>query len=93
MFVTASRLHPGSARHQNKGLKEWIVMCPEYQFNLLLLIHMQILTSVKAYQLPHVLYLRDSEQWKRGEYNKPQMNCGDTKGGQLLGGQVFFIHA
>ncbi len=52
MFVTASRLHPESARHQNKGLKEWFVMCPEYQFNLLLLIHMQILTSVKAYQFP-----------------------------------------
>lgn len=44
---------------------------------------MQILTSVKAYQLPHVLYLRASEQWKRGEYNKPRINCGDTKGGQL----------
>lgn len=77
MFVTASRLHPRSARHQNKGLKKLFVMCPEYQFNLLLLIHMQILTSIKAYQLPRILYLRD-----RGEYYEPQTNYGDTKGRQ-----------
>lgn len=73
MFVTASRFHPGSARRRNKGLKESLVTCPEYQFNLLPLIHMQILTSVKAYQLPYILYLRDNKQRKR------QMNSGYTK--------------
>lgn len=55
------------------GTNVWrnhFAMCPEYQFNLLLLIHMQILTSVKPYQLPYIQYLKDKWLHEEKEYNK-----------------------
>lgn len=69
MFLSGQQLNPGSAKQGNKGLKELFEICTEYQFNLLPLILMQIMTSAKAYQLPYILYIFYNKMGRKKEAN------------------------